>query len=173
MKPLFRANTPLFVEKEDYVSMPTTKKTKTKTTKSDASTSVLTDADRQALPKADTTKAQPPLKQGAQTKTPKNAPSPSPVTIIGRQELIKRVATHAQLTQKQAAQALETTLDAIQESLQAGNEVRLVGFGSFKVRRSTARKGVNPRTREAIEVPAKERVRFAPGKELSAAVVKK
>ncbi|GAC1357401.1 MAG: hypothetical protein NVSMB38_39710 [Ktedonobacteraceae bacterium] len=151
--------------------MPTTKKTKTKTTKSDATTSTLTNADQQALTKPDTTKAQLPPKQAAQTKTPKKAPSP--VTIVGRQELIKRVATHAQLTQKQAAQALETTLDAIQESLQAGNEVRLVGFGTFKVRRSTARKGVNPRTREAIEVPAKERVRFAPGKELSDAVVKK
>ncbi|GAC1388531.1 MAG: hypothetical protein NVSMB49_00930 [Ktedonobacteraceae bacterium] len=153
--------------------MPTTKKTKTKTTKSDASTSSPTDADQQVFTKADTTKAQLQRKQGAQTKTSKNAPSPSPVTIVGRQELIKRVATHSQLTQKQAAQALETTLDVIQESLQAGNEVRLVGFGSFKVRRSTARKGVNPRTREAIEVPAKDRVRFAPGKELSDAVVKK
>lgn len=153
--------------------MPTTKKTKTKTTKSDTSTSALTAVGQQALPKADTAKAQLPPKQGTQTKTPKNAPSPSPVTIVGRQELIKRVASHAQLTQKQAAQALETTLDVIQESLQAGNEVRLVGFGTFKVRRSTARKGVNPRTREVIEVPAKERVRFAPGKELSNAVVKK
>jgi DNA-binding protein HU-beta len=41
------------------------------------------------------------------------------------------------------------------------------------VRQSTARKGVNPRTREAIEVPAKERVRFFPGKELADAVTKK
>jgi DNA-binding protein HU-beta len=68
---------------------------------------------------------------------------------------------------------LETTLDTIREALQHGNEVRLVGFGSFKVRTSAARKGVNPRDRQPIEVPAKERVRFFPGKELSDAVVKK
>jgi DNA-binding protein HU-beta len=94
-------------------------------------------------------------------------------TIVGRQELTRRIATEAKLTQKQASQVLETTLVTIREALQNGNEVRLVGFGSFKVRTSAARKGVNPRDRQPIEVPAKERVRFFPGKELSDAVVKK
>jgi DNA-binding protein HU-beta len=94
-------------------------------------------------------------------------------TIIGRQELTRRIAAEAKLTQKQASQVLETALDAIREALQTGNEVRLVGFGSFKVRTSAARKGVNPRDRKPIEVPAKDRVRFFPGKELSEAVVKK
>jgi DNA-binding protein HU-beta len=94
-------------------------------------------------------------------------------TIVGRQELTRRIASEAKLTQKQASQVLETTLDTIREALQHGNEVRLVGFGSFKVRTSAARKGVNPRDRQPIEVPAKERVRFFPGKELSDAVVKK
>ena len=68
---------------------------------------------------------------------------------------------------------LEATLTAIREALQNGDEVRLVGFGSFKVRQSAARKGVNPRNREIIEVPAKDRVRFFPGKDLSEAVIKK
>lgn len=94
-------------------------------------------------------------------------------TIVGRQELTRRIASEAKLTQKQASQVLEATLDTIREALQNGNEVRLVGFGSFKVRTSAARKGVNPRDRQPIEVPAKERVRFFPGKELSEAVVKK
>lgn len=94
-------------------------------------------------------------------------------TIVGRQELTRRIASEAKLTQKQASQVLETTLDSIREALQSGNEVRLVGFGSFKVRTSAARKGVNPRDRKPIEVPAKERVRFFPGKELADAVVKK
>jgi DNA-binding protein HU-beta len=95
------------------------------------------------------------------------------VTTIGRQELSKRIAKQAKLSQKQASEALEATLDVIREALQEGEEVRLVGFGSFKVRQSAARKGVNPRDRQPIEVPAKERVRFFPGKELSEAVVKK
>ena len=94
-------------------------------------------------------------------------------TIVGRQELTRRIASEAKLTQKQASQVLETTLITIREALQSGNEVRLVGFGSFKVRTSAARKGVNPRDRKPIEVPAKERVRFFPGKELADAVVKK
>jgi DNA-binding protein HU-beta len=105
----------------------------------------------------------------ATTKKSANAAS----TIIGRQELTKRIATEAQLTQKKAAEVLETTLDHIRDSLKQGHEVRLVGFGSFKVRRSAARKGVNPRDRKPINVPAKDRVRFSPGKELSNAVEKK
>jgi nucleoid DNA-binding protein len=93
---------------------------------------------------------------------------------IGRQELSKRIAKQAKLSQKQAAEVLEATLDAIREALQSGDEVRLVGFGSFKVRISAARDGVNPRDRtERIHVPEKPRVRFYPGKELSEAVVKK
>jgi len=94
-------------------------------------------------------------------------------TTIGRQELSKRIAKQAKLSQKQASEVLEATLDAIREALQDGDEVRLVGFGSFKVRQSAPRKGVNPRDRQPIEVPAKERVRFFPGKELAEAVLKK
>jgi DNA-binding protein HU-beta len=92
---------------------------------------------------------------------------------IGRQELSKRIAKQANLSQKQAGEVLEATLTAIREALQKGDEVRLVGFGSFKVRQSAARKGVNPRDRQPIEVPAKDRVRFFPGKDLSEAVLKK
>src|SRR5688500_3571936 len=64
---------------------------------------------------------------------------------VGRQELSKRIAKEAKLSQKDAAIVLEATLTAIREALQSGEEVRLVGFGSFKVRQSAARKGVNPR----------------------------
>ncbi len=100
------------------------------------------------------------------------ATTKSETTIVGRQELTKRIATQADLTQKKASEVLEALLDGIREELQSGHEVRLVGFGSFKVRRSAARKGVNPRNRQTIEVPAKDRVRFSPGKELSEAVEK-
>jgi nucleoid DNA-binding protein len=87
-------------------------------------------------------------------------------SIIGRQEITRRIASQAGLSQKKAAEVLEATLDAIRDSLKQGQEVRLSGFGSFKVRRSAARKGVNPRDRKPIQVPAKERVRFFPGKQL-------
>jgi DNA-binding protein HU-beta len=101
------------------------------------------------------------------------ATTKSTSTIVGRQELTRRIAAQAGLTQKKAGEVLEATLDTIRDSLKSGNEVRLVGFGSFKVRESAARKGVNPRDRQPIQVPAKNRVRFSPGKELSEAVVKK
>jgi DNA-binding protein HU-beta len=100
------------------------------------------------------------------------ATTKSTSTIVGRQELTKRIAASAGLTQKKAGEVLEATLDNIRDSLNQGHEVRLVGFGSFKVRKSAARKGVNPRDRKPIQVPAKNRVRFSPGKELSEAVVK-
>ncbi len=93
-------------------------------------------------------------------------------TIVGRQDITRRIASQSGLTQKKAAEVLEATLDSIRESLEKGHEVRLVNFGSFKVRRSAARQGVNPRDRtKKITVPAKERVRFSPGKELAKAVV--
>ena len=99
--------------------------------------------------------------------------SASTSKTIGRQELARRISKEAKLSQKQAGEVLEATLTAIREALQEGQEVRLVGFGSFKVRQSAARKGVNPRSGENIEVPAKDRVRFSPGKELSEAIIKK
>ncbi len=94
-------------------------------------------------------------------------------SIIGRQELARSIANKVGLTQKKSGEVLEATLDAIRDSLEKGSEVRLVGFGSFKVRTSAARKGVNPRDRKPIQVPEKNRVRFSAGKELSDAVLKK
>src|SRR6266568_2300766 len=94
-------------------------------------------------------------------------------TTIGRQELSKRIAKQTKLSQKQASEVLEATLDSIREALESGDEVRLVGFGSFKVRQSASRRGVNPRDGKRIEVPAKERVRFSPGKDLAESVIKK
>jgi DNA-binding protein HU-beta len=104
--------------------------------------------------------------------TPKKTGAKSSSTV-GRLELSRRVSQQTKLPQKQVSEVLEATIDTIREALQKGDEVRLVGFGSFKVRMSAARRGVNPRDRKPIEVPAKERVRFSPGKELSEAVMKK
>jgi nucleoid DNA-binding protein len=110
----------------------------------------------------------------AQAAAPRSASASAKTesTTVGRQELSKRISKAATISQKQAAEVLEVTLVTIREALQSGEEVRLVGFGSFKVRQSAARKGVNPRDRQPIQVPAKERVRFFPGKELAEAVLK-
>ena len=103
---------------------------------------------------------------------PKKCESKSP-SIVGRSEITRSIAQRSGLTQKKATEVLEATLDSIREALKEGKEVRLVNFGSFKVRRSAARTGINPRNRnEKIHVPARDRVRFSPGKELAGAVVK-
>ena len=94
------------------------------------------------------------------------------MAVIGKTELIDRLAKSNGKNHKETAEVVNATLDAIRDALQAGEEVRLVGFGSFAVKTSAARTGVNPQTRAKIQVPAKQRVRFSPGKELSEAVAK-
>jgi DNA-binding protein HU-beta len=94
------------------------------------------------------------------------------MATIGKTELIHRVAQHSGKSAKETSELVNETLDAIRDALKAGEEVRLVGFGSFAVRTSAARTGVNPQTRAKIQVPAKQRVRFSAGKELADAVTK-
>ena len=94
------------------------------------------------------------------------------MAAIGKTELISQLAKSTGKSNKETAEVVNATLDTIRDALKAGDEVRLVGFGSFVVKTSAARTGVNPQTRAKIQVPAKQRVRFSPGKELSEAVAK-
>ena len=89
---------------------------------------------------------------------------------VGRQELIKRVASKSNKIFKENAVFVNETLDAIRESLQSGDSVRLVGFGVFSVKDTAASVRVNPQTRQKINVPARKRVKFTPGKDLNDAV---
>ena len=92
--------------------------------------------------------------------------------VVGKQELVKRIAKQTDVTQKQVGEIFDATLTAIKEALQAGEEVRLVGFGSFTVKRTPAQTGINPDNGERIVIPVKESLRFYPGKELVEAVLK-
>jgi len=87
-----------------------------------------------------------------------------------KQDLIKKVVAKTNKTNRDVTEIMTATLDAIREALETGDEIRLINFGVFSVKESAARTGVNPQTREKIEVPAKMRVKFAPGKELNDAV---
>jgi DNA-binding protein HU-beta len=95
------------------------------------------------------------------------------MATIGKQDLIRKVATKAGKSAKETTDLINATLETIRESLEAGDDVRLVGFGAFSVRSTAARVGVNPQTREKIQVPARQRVKFTPGKELNDAVTAK
>ncbi len=89
---------------------------------------------------------------------------------VGRQELIKRVATKSNKSVKESTVFVNAALDAIREALETGDSVRLVGFGVFSVKDTAPSVRVNPQTREKINVPARKRVKFTPGKELNDAV---
>lgn len=89
---------------------------------------------------------------------------------VGRQDLIKRVATNTHKSVKESTVFVKATLEAIIEALEEGESVRLTGFGVFSVTDTAASARVNPQTREKINVPARKRVKFTPGKDLNDAV---
>lgn len=85
---------------------------------------------------------------------------------MNKTELIDAIAASTELSKKDAKAALEATLDAISESLKKGDAVQLIGFGTFKVNHRKARTGRNPKTNEAIEIPASNVPAFVAGKAL-------
>ncbi|MBQ4617909.1 MAG: HU family DNA-binding protein [Clostridia bacterium] len=87
-------------------------------------------------------------------------------------ELIAIVAEKANLTKKDADKAIAAVVDAITEALANGDKVQLVGFGTFEVRERGARTGLNPRTKETIEIPASKQPAFKAGQALKDAVAK-
>lgn len=86
---------------------------------------------------------------------------------MNKTELINSIAEKANLSKVQAKAALEATVSAISEELAKGEKVALIGFGTFAVAEKTARKGINPRTKEVIEIPARKSVKFKAGAELN------
>jgi DNA-binding protein HU-beta len=87
-----------------------------------------------------------------------------------KEELIEKVASTAGLSKADASRVLNTILDSIKAALKKGQKVTMVGFGSFSVSKRKARKGRNPRTGEAIKIPAGKVPRFSAGKSLKDAV---
>lgn len=87
-------------------------------------------------------------------------------------ELIDKIASGAGLSKADALRALDTTLDAIKATLKKGQKVTLVGFGTFSVSKRKARKGRNPKTGQAIHIPASRTPKFSAGKALKDAVKK-
>ncbi|AWI51881.1 MULTISPECIES: HU family DNA-binding protein [Actinobacillus] len=85
---------------------------------------------------------------------------------MNKSELIDAIAAKAELSKKDAKAALEATLEAVSESLKAGDTVQLIGFGTFKVNERAARTGRNPRTGEEIKIAAAKIPAFVAGKAL-------
>ena len=87
-----------------------------------------------------------------------------------RNDLVAAVAEKTGLPRTKAHAAVEALFDVVGQQLKAGQEVRLVGFGSFTVKGRKAGKGRDPRTGSEIEIPEGRSVRFKPGKSLKEAV---
>ena len=87
-------------------------------------------------------------------------------------DLITVVAQKTNLSKKDSDKAVAAVLDAITETLAAGEKVSLVGFGTFEVKERAAREGINPRTKEKIEIPSSKLPVFKAGKGLKEDVSK-
>lgn len=81
-------------------------------------------------------------------------------------DLVEAIAKDTGLSKADAARAVESFVVNVTKALNAGDKVTLVGFGSFSARQRAARKGVNPRTGDTINIPASKTVGFTPGKAL-------
>ena len=89
---------------------------------------------------------------------------------MNKNDLISAVAGGSGLTKADASKAVDAVFDAITAALKDGDEVRLVGFGTFNVSERAASEGRNPRTGEKIAIPASRQVKFSVGKGLKEAL---
>ncbi len=89
---------------------------------------------------------------------------------MNKSELIKHIASTASLTQAQATAALNAVESGVIKALAAGEDVALIGFGTFSVKERAARTGRNPKTGEEIQIAAAKAPIFKAGKGLKDAV---
>ena len=91
---------------------------------------------------------------------------------MNKQDLVAKVAEKIDVSKTKAAEAVDAVIESIKASLKKGDDVRLVGFGTFTVSRRAASTGRNPRTGEPIKIPATKQPKFKAGKELKKAINK-
>ena len=89
---------------------------------------------------------------------------------MNKNDLVTAVAGSSGLTKADAAKAVDGVFEAITSALKGGDEVRLVGFGTFSVAARAASEGRNPRTGEKIAIPASKQPKFKAGKGLRDAI---
>lgn len=89
---------------------------------------------------------------------------------MNKQELIDAIAAESGLSKKDSKEALDALVKTVGTTLKKGENISLVGFGSFSVIQKAARTGKNPQTGKPIQIAAKKAVKFRPGKELAEGV---
>ena len=91
---------------------------------------------------------------------------------MNKTELVAAVAAKAEISKKDAEKAVAAVIDAVVDTLKAGEKVQLVGFGTFEIRERAARTGINPLTKEKINIAASKNPVFKAGKAFKDAVAK-
>lgn len=91
---------------------------------------------------------------------------------MNKSELIDAMAADAGITKAQAKEALDSFTNNVTEVLKSKQKISLVGFGTFSTSERSAREGINPQTKEKIQIAAKTVVKFKPGAQLSEIVNK-
>lgn len=81
-------------------------------------------------------------------------------------DLIKIISEEVEITKAQAAEILKAIIGSISKALKKAESVTMIGFGTFKVTKTKARKGRNPQTGKEIQIKAGKRVKFVAGKRL-------
>ncbi|MDE6695288.1 MAG: HU family DNA-binding protein [Muribaculaceae bacterium] len=81
---------------------------------------------------------------------------------MNKTDLVNEVAAKAGLTKEDAKKALNAVLESISQALVNEDKVQLIGFGTFAVVEKPAREGINPRTKEKIQIEARKVVKFKP-----------
>ena len=89
---------------------------------------------------------------------------------MNKTQLVDKIAQGAEITKADAGRALDAFIEAVTDTLKDGDQVSLVGFGTFSVQERAARTGRNPQTGEAIQIAAAKVPGFKPGKGLKDAV---
>ncbi|HGJ5880066.1 MAG TPA: HU family DNA-binding protein [Arsenophonus nasoniae] len=89
---------------------------------------------------------------------------------MNKTEVINQIAEKTNLTKKDSEKVLNAFIETVTETLKAGNDVQLVGFGSFQVKPRAAREGRNPQTGKVIQIAASNVPSFKAGKTLKEAV---
>lgn len=75
---------------------------------------------------------------------------------MNKSELVGEIAKKTKLTQKSVGETLDTFMDVVKKTLKKGEKITLVGFGTFQVKERKATTGINPQTKEKIQIPAKK-----------------
>ena len=85
---------------------------------------------------------------------------------MNKTELVSAMAEKSGLTKSDSEKALKAFIESVTEALKDDDKVQLVGFGTFEVRKSAARTGINPQTKKEIKIKASNRPAWKPGKAL-------